>query len=181
MAQTPAKTAAKSTAKTAKAKPAAAKAKAPAGNTADAKQKFTRAIEEAKAGAAALTAEARERATAKSSDWVDEAKVYGEQAKAKAGELAVEGKARASDAIAGLGKLVEDNASTIDDRLGTKYGDYARSASRKMKETAEKIDAKNLDELGEDAREMVRKSPGLAVGIAAVAGFLVARLFSSSK
>ncbi|HZF46026.1 MAG TPA: hypothetical protein VEZ26_06800, partial [Sphingomonadaceae bacterium] len=114
-------------------------------------------------------------------DWVDDAKAYGEQAKVKAGELAAEGKARTSDAIAGLGKLVEDNASTIDDRFGTKYGDYARSASRKMKETAQKIDAKELDELGEDAREFVRKSPGLAVGIAAVAGFLVARLFSSSK
>lgn len=176
MAQTPAKTPAKTT----KAKPAA-KAKAPASHTDEAKQKFTRALEEAKAGAAALTAEARERATAKSGDWVDDAKAYGEQPKVKAGELAAEGKARTSDAIAGLGKLVEDNAPTIDDRFGTKYGDYARSASRKMKETAEKIDAKELDELGEDAREFVRKSPGLAVGIAAVAGFLVARLFSSSK
>ena len=32
-----------------------------------------------------------------------------------------------------------------------------------------------------DAREMVRKSPGVAVGIAAVAGFLLARLFRGSR
>jgi len=185
MAQTPAKTPAKPRAKTA-AKP---KASAAGGaNTDQAKAKFSRAIEEAKAGAAALTAEAkgradayREQALAKSNDWVDDAKVYGEQARAKAGELAAEGKTRASDALSGLGKLVSDNAPTLDDRFGTKYGDYARTASRKMQETAAKIEAKELDELGDDAREFVRKSPGLAIGIAAVAGFMIARLFSSNS
>jgi len=157
-------------------------------NTAEAKAKFTRALEEAKAGAAALTAEAKSRADGyrskaadRSGDWVEDAKAYGEQAKMKASELAVEGKSRASDALSSLGKLVSDNAATIDDKLGIKYGDYARSASRKMQETAAKIEAKELDELGEDAREFVRKSPGLAVGLAAVAGFMIARMFSSSK
>lgn len=166
-----------------------ARAKAPAkttaaskgDNKAEAKEKFAKAIEEAKAGASALTAEAREKALAKSNDWAEEAKAYGEQAKAKASELAIEGKARASDAISGLGKLVSDNAGVIDDRLGTKYGDYARSASRSMQETATKIESKELDELGEDAREFVRKSPGLAIGMAAVAGFMLARLFSGSS
>ncbi len=186
MAQTPAKTATK-TVKTAK--PAAkAKASAAVDNKAQAKAKFSKALDEAKAGAAALTAEAkgradvyREKALAKSGNWVDEAKVYGDQAKQKAEELAVEGKTRASDALAGLGKLVADNAETIDDRFGEKYGDYARTASRKIQETAAKIEAKNLDEVGDDAREFVRKSPGVAVGLAAAAGFLIARLFSRSK
>lgn len=174
MAKTPAKPAAKA--------PAAKKAPAKAGSgTTQAKAKFSKALEEAKAGAVALTANARERVSARSDDWVDEAKVYGQQAKVKAGELAVEGKARATDAISGLGKLVSDNAGTIDDRFGTQYGDYARTASRKIQETAAKIDAKDIDELGEDAREFVRKSPGLAVGLAAVAGFFIARLFTGSN
>lgn len=186
MAKAPAKPAAKR----APAKKAPAKAAAPkkSANTAQAKAKFAKALDEAKAGAAALGAEAKSRAgavrsqaVAKSGDWVDEAKVYGEQAKKKAGELAVEGKARASDAISGLGKLVSDNAGELDDRFGTKYGDYARSASRKMQETAAAIEAKNLDEIGEDAREFVRRSPAMAVGIAAVAGFFLARLFSGSN
>jgi len=187
MAKTPAKPAAKKPAAP-RAKAAAAKAPAKSANTEVAKAKFSKALDDAKAGAAALGAEAktraeayRDQAVAKSGDWVDEAKVYGEQAKKKAGELAVEGKSRASDAISGLGKLVSDNAETIDDRFGTKYGDYARTASRKMQETAAKIEAKDLDELGDDAREFVRKSPGLAVGIAAVAGFFLARLFSGSN
>ena len=161
---------------------------APVDHKAEAKASFSRALDEAKAGARELTAAGksradvyRERAAAKSGDWADDARAYGEQAKARAGELAVEGKARASDALSGLGKLVSDNAESIDDRFGTKYGDYARSASRKMQETAAKIDAKSLDEMGDDAREFVRKSPGLAVGLAAVAGFMLARLFSGSR
>lgn len=154
--------------------------------TAEAKQRFSKALEEAKAGAVALGSEAlgraegyRSQAKAKSGDWVDEAKTYGTQAKVKGKELAVQGKEKASDALAQLGKVVAENALQIDERLGSQYGDYARSASRSLQETAAKIDAKSVDELGEDAREFVRKSPGLAVGLAAVAGYMIARLFRS--
>ena len=160
-------------------KPAASK---PA--RADAKAKFSKAIEEARAGAAALGQEAQAKAgayrdqfAAKSGDWVEEAKSMAEQAKGKAGELAQDGKARTSDAIANLGKIVSENAGTIDAKLGTRYGDYARTAARSMQETAAKIESKDLGELGDDAKEFVRKSPGLAVGLAAVAGFFLARLF----
>lgn len=164
------------------AKKAAAKpVVAPTSGTAEAKTRFNAALEEAKAGAAALKTEAADRAAAyrdqakgKSQDWTAEAKT-------KAGELAVEGKAKASDAIASLGKVVADNAVTIDERLGEKYGDYARKASRSLQETSAKLDAKSVDELGEDAREFVRKSPGTAIGIAAVAGFLLARLFGGRR
>mgnify|MGYP000951480368 CR=1 FL=1 len=81
------------------------------------------------------------------------------------------------DAISSLGKIVSDNAGVIDEKLGTRYGDYARTAARSMQETAAKIEAKDLAELGEDAKEFVRKKPGVAIGIAAVVGFFVARLF----
>lgn len=169
-------------------KPAKAKKEQAVDHKSEAKAKFSKALEEAKAGAAELGAEAKERAgvyrekaAAKSGDWVEEARAYGEQAKTRAGELAVQGKTRASDALSGLGKLVADNAEVIDDKVGAKYGDYARTASRKMQETAAAIESKDFDELGEDAREFVRKSPGLAVGIAAVAGFMLARLFTGSR
>jgi hypothetical protein len=102
---------------------------------------------------------------------------YAAQAKTKAVELAREGKDRASDALAGLGKVVAENAATLDDRFGTRYGDYARSASRSLQETAAKLDNKSLEDLGGDAREFVRKSPATAVGLAALAGYLFARMF----
>ena len=165
-------------------KPAASKT-APAEPAA--KERFAKAMEEAKAGAQALTKEAtvragayREKAATQSSEWVDEAKELGGQAKEKAFILAQEGKTRASEAISGLGKVVEDNAAVIDEKVGPKYGDYARSAARSMQDAAEKIDAKDLGELGEDAKEFVRKSPGVAVALAAAVGFVLARLFKKS-
>lgn len=182
---TPAKTAAAKKPAVRKTPAAKAEAAAPAGEV---KAKFSKAIEDARAGAVALGAEAqaragayREQLAAKSGDWVEEAKDMAGQAKERAAELAVEGKAKTSDAISTLGKIVADNAGTIDDKLGVKYGDYARTAARSMQETAAKIESKDLTELGEDAKEFVRKSPGLAIGMAAVAGFLVSRLFKGGS
>lgn len=167
---------------------AKAAADAPEDNRAEAKSKFNAALEEAKAGVAALSREAqgqaeslRDMAMTKQADWQAEAKVYGEQAKTKAAELATQGKAKTSEALTILGKAVADNAGTIDDKLGEKYGDYARSAARSIQETAAKLDSKSIEDLGDDAKEFVRKSPGLAVGFAAVAGFMIARVFKGSK
>jgi len=179
---------AETTAKTAKPRKTAAKptnngATAVSASTAtpsrrdEAKSRFNSALEEARAGAALLGAEARERAGAygtqartRGDDWASEAKT-------KATELAYEGKAKATEALTGLSRLVNDNAATIDDRLGAQYGDYARSASKTLQSTAAKLDQKSVEQLGEDAREMVRKSPAAAVGLAALAGFLLARIF----
>lgn len=178
--------AAKATATPRATKSAASKGNGTSAGQAEAKQRFGKALEEAKAGAAALGSEARQRAETyrkearvRSEDWVEEAKEYGRKAKVKGKELAVEGKAKASDALAQLGKTVADNAGQIDERFGAQYGDYARSASRSLQDTAARLDAKSLDELSEDAREFVRQSPGLAIGLAAVAGYMVARIFRS--
>ena len=152
------------------------------------KAKFGQAIDEARAGAQALREETsakatayKEQLTAKSEDWVAEAKDLAGQAKERASTLAVDGKAKASDAISSLGQMVADNAGTIDQKLGTRYGDYARTAARSMQETAAKIESKDIAELGDDAKEFVRKSPGLAIGLAAVAGFMLSRLFKGSS
>lgn len=175
---------------TAAKKPATKKApaKAAAAPAGEAKAKFTKAIEEARAGATALTKEAqakagayKEQISARSGDWADEAKDLAGQAKVRASDLAVEGKAKTSDAIASLGQIVADNAGTIDEKLGAKYGDYARTAARTMQETAAKIEAKDINELGDDAKQFVRKSPAMALGIAAVFGFLVSRLFKGGS
>lgn len=143
---------------------------------AEAKSRFNAALEEARAGAALLGAEARERvgsygsqARTRGGDWAGDART-------KAGELARDGKTKASEALTGLSRMVDENAATIDDNLGAKYGDYARSASQKLADTAQRLDQKSVEELGQDAREFVRKSPGAAVGLAALAGFMLARL-----
>ncbi len=151
----------------------------------EAKSRFSSAVQEAKAGAAALRAEAGERASVyrdqardKGSDLKTDARLYGDEAKVKGKELATEGKGKLSEGIAALGQMVSDNAHVVDEKVGAKYGDYARSASRSLSDTAARIDSKSVDELAEDGREFVRKSPGLAIGIAAGVGFMLSRLFS---
>ena len=149
-------------------------------NTAEAKSHFAKAVEEAKAGAQALGKEAQDRAEAykemldhKREDMKDEAHAKTEEAKEKAYAYAVEGKAKASQALAGLGKMVEENAATVDERVGVKYITYARSAGQAIQESAPRFDEKTLGEV----RDFVREKPGLAVGIAAATGFALARLF----
>ena len=173
---------AETTAKTAKPRKTAAKSsnprKSPTTTKAvQAKSRFNAALEEAKAGAALLGAEATDRvglygtqARERGDDWAAEAKT-------RAAELAVQGKSKASEALTGLSRVVNENAGTIDENLGPKYGEYARTASQKLQDTARALEQKSVEELGEDAREMVRKSPAAAVGLAALAGFLLARLF----
>ncbi len=153
-----------------------------------AKGHFAKAVEEAKAGAQALGKEAQERAdlyrekfNEKSGEWVGDARARSGEARERATDLANQGKASASRAISSLGKIVEDNATLIDEKVGAKYGDYARTAARSLQETADRLDAKEVAELGEDAKEFIRTSPALAVGIAATAGFLLARLLSGGS
>ncbi|MBW8754565.1 MAG: hypothetical protein JF595_10510 [Sphingomonadales bacterium] len=146
-----------------------------------AKERFAKAIEEAKAGAQALGKEAQERADLYRDKLSSTGGEWTTQAREKAASYANEGKTKASEAISGLGKLVADNAVLIDDKVGPKYGDYARSAAQSMQDAAARLDAKELDELAEDAKEFVRKSPGLAVGMAAVAGFMLARMLRGSN
>ena len=165
----------KSAARKAAPKKTAATSKAP--DRIEAKSRFNTALEEAKAGAASLRAEAGSRGE----DMMSEAKVYGQKAKDGAYDIASQGKTAASDAISSLGKVVGDTAEQIDERFGEQYGDYARKASRTLAETSASLDSKTVEDIGEDAREFVRKSPGVAIGIAAVAGFIVARMLRGSR
>ena len=153
-----------------------------------AKAKFAKALDEAKASAQSLGKQAQDKAEAyrdkisdKSEALIEDAKALGEQAKEKAATLAQDGKGKGVEGISGLSKIVTENTNVIDEKLGVKYGDYARSAAKTFEDAAAKLEAKDLSELSGDAREAIRKSPALAVGIAAAAGFLISRLFKGSK
>ncbi len=146
----------------------------------EAKARFAKALEEAKGGAQALGNAAQDRAGAYAEQASKKGSDLIESAKDRAAALAEDGKTRASGALSGLGKVVADNAPAIDDRLGPQYGDYARTAARSIQDVAARLDAKDLNEIGEDVATFVRKSPALAVGIAAVAGFMLARMFKGS-
>ncbi len=98
------------------------------------------------------------------------------QAAGRVRDFAEGGKARASDALDDLSKVVSDTADSIDERLGGDYGDYARRASDAVSGFAETLRGKDVDELYGQVTTAVRKSPAIAVGIAAVVGFTLVRL-----
>ncbi len=101
------------------------------------------------------------------------------QAADKARGLVGQGLERGSEALANVSRLIGDTATGLDERLGNQYGDYARKAASTIEDTANKLASKDADELIEDTREFVRKSPGVALAGAAILGFALVRLVKS--
>jgi hypothetical protein len=99
-----------------------------------------------------------------------------DQAGGKVREFADTGKTRATDMLEELSRVVADTADSIDERLGNNYGEYARKAADGVSGFAESLRGKDVDELYDNVRSAVRKSPGIAIGIAAVVGFTLVRL-----
>lgn len=97
----------------------------------------------------------------------------------KAKAYAVDGKDRAGGALDEFAKLMNDAAGSVDEKLGAQYGDYARSAANSLTGFADTLRNKDVDELLNDAKDLVKKSPAVAIGTAAAIGFVLARLVKS--
>jgi len=98
------------------------------------------------------------------------------QAGDSARNFAEAGRERATSALDDVVRLVEDAAEQIDERLGTQYGDYARRAAQGIGDFSDGVRGKDVDALFDDARNLVKSSPAIAIGAAALLGFVVARL-----
>jgi ElaB/YqjD/DUF883 family membrane-anchored ribosome-binding protein len=99
-----------------------------------------------------------------------------EQATEKLRDYAGTGKERATSALDDFAEVINDAARSIDERLGSQYGEYAHRAAGAVTSLSENLRGKTVDELLEDSRSVVRKSPGVAIGTAAVLGFALVRL-----
>lgn len=140
----------------------AAKARAKsAGDTAKAK------VQSAKDGASAF-------------DWKAQRDQVMSQATKSAKEAAGAAKVKTGSAMQGLAKLINDTADTVDGKLGPQYGDYARQAASAVANAAKSLDEKDVDQLLGEARDFVRKSPAVAIGAAAIAGYVLMRLARGS-
>jgi len=98
------------------------------------------------------------------------------QAADKARGFVGQGLERSAEALGNVSKLVGDTATGLDERLGEEYGEYARKAASAIENAANSLASKDPDELIEDTREFVRRSPGVALAGAAIVGFALARL-----
>lgn len=101
------------------------------------------------------------------------------QAGDKVRDVASQGKERAAEALTNVTQLINDTAQTVEERLGPQYGDYVRRAASAVEGFGASIQNKEVDELFDDARNFVRRSPGIALGAAAAIGFLLVRVVKS--
>jgi ElaB/YqjD/DUF883 family membrane-anchored ribosome-binding protein len=101
------------------------------------------------------------------------------QATTRARGFADDGKARATSMLDDFSEVIDEAAQAVDRKFGADYGEYAHRASSAVSDFADKVRNKTVDDLIDDTREFVRKSPGIAIGIAAVAGFMLVRLIKT--
>lgn len=98
------------------------------------------------------------------------------QATDKARDYAGQGVEKATGALDEAARFLEDTARTVEEKLGPQYGRYGFSAAESVSGFAEQLRGKEVDELVEDVRGFVRKSPAVAIGAAVGLGFVLARL-----
>ena len=101
------------------------------------------------------------------------------QAGDKAREFANMGKERAAGALDQLATMLTDAAGQVDAKLGAQYGTYARTAADTVQGFSQQVRDQDYDQLLEQARGVVRKSPAVAIGAAAAVGFVIARVIQS--
>ena len=94
----------------------------------------------------------------------------------KAKGYAEDGKSRAGTALDELAQMLHEAAGTVDEKVGEQYGQYARSAADAVASFSDSIKAKQVDDVIDDVRDFVKKSPAVAIGTAAAIGFVLARL-----
>lgn len=132
------------------------------------------------AGVTVLAAETPDDGAAKATNTTqtikDEAAKLARQATDKARDYVSVGKERAGGALDEVSRLMGDAANTVDEKIGAQYGQYARTAADGIAGFSESLKAKEVEDLIADASAFVRKSPAVAIGIAAALGFVVARL-----
>ncbi|MDX3899442.1 MAG: hypothetical protein QHC40_02850 [Sphingobium sp.] len=131
----------------------------------------------AKAGKAAQTAADKLNEV----DWKAHLDPLKEQAGKTAKSAADVAKGKTGTAMQSLAKLISDTAGTVDAKLGPQYGDYARQAAQSVAGAADSLDSKDVDQLLTEARDFVRRSPAVAIGAAAVVGFVLMRLAKGSS
>ena len=94
----------------------------------------------------------------------------------RARSMADDGKRQATDFLQSIAEIIQDAASSVEEKLGSQYAGYGTRAADGVNSLAGKLNDRSVDDLFDDAREFVRKSPAAAIGIAAVVGFAVARV-----
>lgn len=102
-----------------------------------------------------------------------------DEALGRARGLVGEGLKSGSTTLGNIANIIEETVEQIGERLGPQYGDYAKTASSTIQRYASTLESKDPDELVDDARSLIRKSPAVAITGAAILGFGLIRLLKA--
>jgi ElaB/YqjD/DUF883 family membrane-anchored ribosome-binding protein len=99
--------------------------------------------------------------------------------KERLGEAVHTGKTRLADQLQRVGDRLHERARQLEESGGvqSRAGHVARRASETIDRSADYIRNHEVEEMRDDFEKAVRNRPLLSIGIAAGAGFLLARLF----
>ncbi|MBV7256562.1 hypothetical protein KCG44_07160 [Pacificimonas sp. WHA3] len=98
----------------------------------------------------------------------------------KARGAAEEGKAKAAETIGSLAKSTRDAAKQFEGTQAAALTGYVETAADSIEKFGRTLDEKSVDELVDDVREMVRRSPAIAIGAAAAVGFMISRFMKAT-
>lgn len=98
------------------------------------------------------------------------------QAGEKLRAYADDGKGKGATLLDDISAVIEDAAKSIEERLGADYGGYAHRAAGAVSDFAGKVREKSVDNIVDDAKSIVQKSPVVAIAAAAVVGFALVRV-----
>jgi hypothetical protein len=96
-------------------------------------------------------------------------------------DLAEDGKSELARNFDGVVAIVQELAARVDSAGGSAVAAYVHSAADLLGDLQNSLRDKPVDELLDDGRELIRRSPGVAIGVAVVAGFIAARLVKSGN
>jgi hypothetical protein len=102
-------------------------------------------------------------------------------AEARLLEIAEDGKAELVKGFDGLLAMVQELAANVDSVGGGAFAEYAHSAADLISDLQTSLRDKPVAELLDDGRDIIRRQPGIAIGIAVAAGFITARIIKAGN
>jgi len=102
-----------------------------------------------------------------------------DQATQKLRGLADEGKGQVAATLDGLVTAAREIANKLQDGSFGPIGGYATTAADTLQGWTDGIKNRSVDDLLDDGREFVRKTPAVAVGVAVAAGFVLSRVLKA--
>lgn len=103
------------------------------------------------------------------------------EASTKARSAAEEGKSKAAETLGSVSSATREAAGKLKGTQAEPLANVINSAADSVESFAQRMREKSVDEIIDDTREMVRRSPVLIIAVAAAAGFLVSRFLKATR